>query len=284
MSDPDRTLPESLPFVGADTDSILRFRMSERQMHWAVAAPFMVCYVSAMALLAIYSPNPQRPLRWLVSWTHKLSAISLFVFPAWILVRHWYDLAVHVGNIREVWHWTVADLKWLLLVAPAMVSRRIVQPEQGKFNAGEKINFMALTAALPLYFLTGLLIWFHQFAFPAWIVHFTLAVTATPLLFGHLFMALVNPDTRVGLPGMITGYVDRHWAAHHYARWYREVAGEAAASEPAVVEGCDVAPVPVQDYATWTEQADPVIASDHAIDAGPTAPGDVVGFLQAGAG
>jgi hypothetical protein len=35
-------------------------------------------------------------------------------------------------------------------------------------------------------------------------------------------MATVNPDTRVGLSGMITGYVDRHWAQHHYRHWYNE--------------------------------------------------------------
>lgn len=35
-------------------------------------------------------------------------------------------------------------------------------------------------------------------------------------------MATINPDTRVGLPGMTTGMVDRQWASHHYGRWYRE--------------------------------------------------------------
>ncbi len=35
-------------------------------------------------------------------------------------------------------------------------------------------------------------------------------------------MATINPDTRKGLPGMISGHVDRQWAKHHYTRWYRE--------------------------------------------------------------
>jgi len=35
-------------------------------------------------------------------------------------------------------------------------------------------------------------------------------------------MALVNPGTRVGLSGMITGHVDREWAKHHYTSWYRD--------------------------------------------------------------
>lgn len=44
-------------------------------------------------------------------------------------------------------------------------------------------------------------------------------------------MALVNPDTRRGLNGMITGSVDRHWASHHYGRWYREHFSDPVASE-----------------------------------------------------
>ena len=30
------------------------------------------------------------------------------------------------------------------------------------------------------------------------------------------------PASRKGLSGMMTGFVDRQWAKHHYRRWYRE--------------------------------------------------------------
>jgi cytochrome b subunit of formate dehydrogenase len=41
-------------------------------------------------------------------------------------------------------------------------------------------------------------------------------------MFGHIYMAVVNPSTRVGLSGMFSGRVDREWAKHHYKRWYKE--------------------------------------------------------------
>ena len=44
----------------------------------------------------------------------------------------------------------------------------------------------------------------------------------TPTMLGHIYMATVNPDTRVGLKGIISGYVDRQWARHHYGLWYKE--------------------------------------------------------------
>jgi len=230
---PERTVAQSTPPVASAPDEILRFRISERQMHWAVAIPFMVSYVTAVLLFAVYNPHPDRPLRWVVSWTHRLSGVSLVVFPLWIVVRHWYDVAIHMSNIREVWRWTLADLRWLLMMGPAMVSRKVALPEQGKFNAAEKINFMVLTATAPLYLCTGVMIWSHQFAYAAWVVHFAMALAATPLLFGHVFMATVNPDTRVGLSGMVTGFVNRHWASHHYGRWYRENFAAPAVAPPA---------------------------------------------------
>jgi len=35
---------------------------------------------------------------------------------------------------------------------------------------------------------------------------------------------------------MITGFVDRHWAKHHYRRWYREH-HEAAEQQPLAETG-----------------------------------------------
>lgn len=222
MSAPDHALPGRTGPNAPACDEILRFRLSERQMHWAVAVPFMICYAMAVVLIAVYNAHPQRPYRDVVSWTHRVSGLGLFVLPVWTIVQHWYDVSIHRLNIREAWRWTVDDVKWLFLMGPSTVSTKIVLPEQGKFNAAEKINFMALMATLPIYFLTGLLIWLHQFFFLAWVVHLSLAATATVLMGGHIFMATVNPDTRVGLSGMITGLVDRAWASHHYGRWYKE--------------------------------------------------------------
>ena len=201
---------------------ILRFRTSERQLHWAIAVPFMICFATALVLVAVYNPAPTRPFRAVFSWTHRLSGACLFLLPLWIVFRHRRDFDLHFYNIRTAWRWRLDDVKWLLLTGLSMVDKRVVLPDQGKFNAGEKLNFMFLTASYPLFLLTGFLIWLPGVAFASWILHLSLAALATPLILGHVFMATVNPDTKVGLQGMITGYVNRRWAQHHYAHWYRE--------------------------------------------------------------
>lgn len=201
---------------------ILRFRRSERQLHWSIAVPFMICYATAIVLIGVYNPDPTRPYRALFSWTHRLSGVCLFLLPFWTVLRHRHDFDLHFHNVRTAWSWRLEDVKWLFMMGLSMVNKRIELPDQGKFNAGEKLNFMFLTASYPLYIVTGFLIWLPGVAFASWILHLSLAAMATPLIAGHVFMATVNPDTRVGLQGMITGYVNRHWAQHHYRHWYNE--------------------------------------------------------------
>jgi len=204
----------------ADT-KILRFRKSERLMHWAIAIPFLVCYTTAVVMVVVYNPDPQRPFRDFFAYTHRISAICLIVFPMLAAIICRRDYRVYFNNIKQAWIWTIEDVKWLALMGLAAISSKVELPEQGKFNAAEKINFMVLVGTYPLYIVTGLAIWLTDGAFAPWVIHFSMAVIATPLLFGHIFMATVNPDTKVGLSGMISGYVDRAWAKHHYGRWYR---------------------------------------------------------------
>jgi formate dehydrogenase subunit gamma len=207
-------------------DTILRFKATERLLHWAIAIPFLGCFTSAMVLVVVYNPDPTRAYRLVFAWMHRGCAAALIVCPSLVLlasVRRWH---IHLYNIREAWIWTLDDIKWLALMGLAALSTRISLPDQGKFNAAEKLNFMMVMVFPPLFIATGLLIWFPESttlgSFGPWLAHCVLAALATPLMCGHIVMATINPSTRVGLKGMINGFVSREWAAHHYARWFRE--------------------------------------------------------------
>lgn len=201
---------------------ILRFHKSERMLHWSIAVPFMVCFVTALVLVLVYNLHPQRPYRIIFATIHRISGACLILFPLLTALRHHGDYKIHVYNIKQAWTWAIDDVKWLLLMGLAAINSKISLPDQGKFNAAEKLNFMMVMSTYPLFIVTGLLIWILRVAFWSWIVHMGMAAMAAPLMMGHIFMATTNPSTRVGLSGMINGYVDRHWAKHHYTRWYRE--------------------------------------------------------------
>ncbi|MFQ5606768.1 MAG: cytochrome b/b6 domain-containing protein [Candidatus Zixiibacteriota bacterium] len=236
----------------SDSPKILRFRKSERLVHWAIAVPFLVCFSTAIVLVFFYNPDPSRPYRDLFSWTHRISGLCLLILPIIAIFRSRGDLRIHFYNIGQAWIWSFGDVKWLLLKGLAAVNKKIQLPEQGKFNAAEKLNFMVLMGTYPLYVITGLAMWLTYSAVLAWIVHGLMAVLAAPLIMGHIYMAVINPATRKGLSGMFSGYVDRDWAKHHYTRWYRdhfENDAEAEAPESVTEPGTEAETLTAADEA-----------------------------------
>jgi formate dehydrogenase subunit gamma len=215
------------PSIGKATcfspdSKILRFAKSERVLHWTIAGPFLVSFATGLILVLFYNPDPSRSLRGLIATLHRASGIALTVFPLLALLGARRDARLHLYNIKQAWTWIYDDFKWLALMGLAAISSRFVLPEQGKFNAAEKLNFMVLMSTYPLYIVTGILMWVMPLAVLSWIMHSLMALMATPLLLGHLYMALINASTRAGLEGMVSGHVDRQWAKHHYRRWYRK--------------------------------------------------------------
>jgi formate dehydrogenase subunit gamma len=192
-------------------------------LHWSIALPFMVCFVTGVTLKLFYNLHSDGVSRAVLSFLHRVAGGCLAVFPTLAVLRNWRDYKVHIDNIRVGFSWTIDDLKWLFLVGPATVTKGIVLPEQRKFNAAERLNFMMVMVTYPLFVATGLILWGTGVDhFLPWVLHIGMSLVAPLLMMGHIYMAVVNPGTRVGLSGMFTGRVDRDWAKHHYQRWYRE--------------------------------------------------------------
>jgi formate dehydrogenase subunit gamma len=199
-----------------------RFRLGERSLHWALALPFVLLYATAAAMLVTWGEAGARPIHHAAALMHRVAGVCLIALPPLALLLGVRDRHMHFENIRHGWLWDRNDVRWLILFPRAAIDSRVTLPEQGKFNAAEKLNFMMVMATYPLYVVTGLLVWMPGVAFYSWLAHILAAVLGLPLVVGHIYMATVNPGTRVGLQGMITGWVDREWAKHHYRRWYRE--------------------------------------------------------------
>jgi formate dehydrogenase gamma subunit len=216
---------------------IPRFRKSERALHWAIAIPFLLCLTSGVGVKLFFNTlHSGLLMRSALLWVHRGSGVLLLLLPVWVAWRHRTELSLYLYNVKRAWSWTADDLKWLALIGLASLSRKIALPEQHKFNAGEKINFMALMLTYPLLVGTGVFLMTPGIHFLSFIAHVAVAFLSAPLIVGHLFMAVVNPDTRVGLSGMFSGNVDREWAKHHYTKWYRENFGADRAPEPGDVE------------------------------------------------
>jgi formate dehydrogenase subunit gamma len=134
---------------------------------------------------------------------------------ALVLVAALGDRRGLLRTARELDAFAREDVNWL---------RRRRPWEQGRFNAGQKLNAALTAAFLVLFFVSGMLLWLGErdtrFRFASTVIlHDGLMYVSLALLVGHLYLAVIHPATRHALRGITVGTVSEEWAARHHAKW-----------------------------------------------------------------
>jgi formate dehydrogenase subunit gamma len=193
---------------------VKRFSRTERTLHWVNA----VCFIFLLATgLILYLPS----LSELVSRRQLLQEMHFWGGVAWVCLL---AIVVVLGDrrgllrlARELDGFDGDDLRWL----------RGRYAEQGRFNAGQKINAILTAAFMILFLVSGLLLWFgeqdtrYRFASTV-ILHDGLMFVALALFVGHLYLALLHPATKHSLRGMTVGTVSEEWARNQHGKWKPE--------------------------------------------------------------
>lgn len=203
-----------------------RFSRSERALHWVHASAFFVLLGSGLVL---YLPS----LSELFSRRPLVKSVHIYTAVAWLAAL---VLIVVVGDrrglrrtLRDLDLFDADDRRWL-------AGRQV---RQGRFNAGQKLNFWLTAAFAVLFSVSGFLLWYGErdtrFRFASTILlHDGLMYIALVLLIGHLYLALIYPRTRHALRGITIGTVREEWAREHHAKWVDRLAsGDAADGQPA---------------------------------------------------
>lgn len=126
------------------------------------------------------------------------------------------------------------DIEWLRQPAAVLGGDEENLPEVGKYNAGQKFVFWAMSLLIIVLFITGIGLW-DQYFFQyttieqkrvAALVHSVAAVLAILVFIVHVYAAIwVRGTVRAMTRGSVTG----GWAWRHHRRWLRdEVAGKEA--------------------------------------------------------
>ncbi|MFF3327106.1 cytochrome b/b6 domain-containing protein [Streptomyces sp. NPDC002889] len=192
---------------------VRRFSRAERWVHRATALLMLMCVATAAAL---YVPQIAELVgrRHLVVTVHEWSGILIPVpFLLGLASRAFRK------DLRRLNRFGPHDRTWL-----RAVRRRDRSPgarPAGKFNAGQKLYAAWIAGAVLVMIGTGLLMWFTHLAPLVWrtsatFVHDWLALTIGIVLFGHIAMALADPEAR---RGMRTGSVERPWARSEHSLW-----------------------------------------------------------------
>jgi formate dehydrogenase subunit gamma len=192
-------------------DWVKRFTVSERAVHWLTALAFFSLLISGLVVGRRGTFHDV-----MYAW-HLASAGMLLGVVALIVVAG--NRRALRGTARELSSLDVEDREWLGATGARLFSGA-PEPPAGRFNAGQKVNFVLVCILLAVLYVTGvdtiLAGTHHNLIFGG---HKLATIALSVLVAGHLYMALVNRATRHALRGILTGEVDREWARKHYARW-----------------------------------------------------------------
>jgi len=207
---------------------VYRFTIAERLLHWLFTVDVVLLALSGLGLYLPPEHNPVLEKRALMHSIHIDAAIGMMVLPVLfivlrpdIMVRLWHDVE---WFDRDDWRWLRRI--WI----PGFLRRKPL-PAQGRFNAGQKLNTIAIAAATVGFIATGVIMDYGARLPPSWsdaadTWHIWLMYLGAPLIAGHLALALLVPPTRPALRGIVTGWVRLDFVRRRHAKWAAEVAPE----------------------------------------------------------
>jgi formate dehydrogenase subunit gamma len=193
------------------TSRVLRFTRSERGVHWLTAVAFLSLLISGLVV-------GRRGGFHNVMYAWHLASAGVLVGGVALVVLSGNRRALG-RSARELLTVEDGDRRWLAQ-APAHLFAGTAEPANGRFNAGQKLNFVSVCILLAALYISGIDTivagTHHNLVFA---VHKVATIAACVLVGGHVYMAVINRGTRGALSGMLTGEVDRAWASDHYPCW-----------------------------------------------------------------
>ena len=202
----DRNLPES---VDRSSDTIFRFGITVRLLHWWTVVTFAVALLTGVAMGSEMENG---------SLFHLHVAAVIAMGGGFVVALIFGNTMAVLRFVRDAFLPERSDFEFVARVVTRPFHRTGVR--WGKFNLGQKGLAWMMLASLTAIIITGINSW-HTDGDAAG-PHTTAVIIALILLGVHVFMAVVNPVTRPALPGMVFGRVKRSWALHHHAKWVED--------------------------------------------------------------
>ena len=191
---------------------ILRFDISARGLHWSHAVIFIWLLITGTVLFFTPKSLLGDPL---IKMVHLYASLPFILLPAMIYV---FGSACTRDDVKELMDWTHDDLRWFI---EFLKKNKNVK---GKFNAGQKANFLLTLLLIAGLSLSGLVVWMksmfsRSFVELNFILHDSFAILSLLLLTGHIVFALYYSES---LRGIVYGEVEAGWAEVHYPNWIEQ--------------------------------------------------------------
>ncbi|MEI6809125.1 MAG: DUF6079 family protein [bacterium] len=190
-----------------------RFVTPELVLHWVNAVPFMLLMLTGgLMLLSRFIPIAHKWFLLLFGMHKVFAAVWVLGMPLTILIR----MKVHWLHIRTVLMWEPEDLMWMIQSLRSIYDKKAAVPSAHRFNAGQKMNACLVLMYFIGFTVTGVVMLWKASILSPWYIHTALFCMAMGSVGGHLFLALINPSTRVALFGIFHGWAPIEYVEHHH--------------------------------------------------------------------
>ncbi|BCH32318.1 formate dehydrogenase subunit gamma [Mesorhizobium sp. L-8-10] len=212
-----------------------RYTVGARINHWITATSLVLLAISGLSMFhpslfflsGLFGGGP-----W-VRFLHPWIGVVLFFGFLGLFIRFWK------ANL-----WKREDGTWLARVRDVLAAHDENLPEVGKYNAGQKFVFWAMSILIIVLITSGLVIWEQYFSAYttlgqqrwALLIHSIAAVMAIGVWIIHVYAAIWVRGT---IRAMTRGWVTGGWAWRHHRKWLRELVtmrsgeGSGSGSKPA---------------------------------------------------
>ncbi|VVB94337.1 Prokaryotic cytochrome b561 [uncultured archaeon] len=190
---------------------ISRFDISSRILHWSHALVFFWLLTTGVALFLTPKSLLGDPI---IKMVHLYASLPFIILPLIIYLRG----SVSTRNdIKELMGWARDDINWFIGLL-----KKNKADVRGKFNGGQKANFLLVLLLMSGFVLTGFVVWMksmfsRSFVELNFIIHDSLAIFSILLLSGHIILALYYIES---MKSIIYGKADAVWAKEHYPDWF----------------------------------------------------------------
>ncbi|SNR58357.1 formate dehydrogenase subunit gamma [Paracoccus sediminis] len=201
--------------------TVSRYRGITRANHWVTAISLILLLLSGLAFFdpSLYFLSGLFGGGQTARWLHPIIGVVLFVS--------------FLGMFIQLWRLNLPrpeDTTWVSQIGDVVKGNEEKLPELGKYNAGQKFIFWAMTVLIVVLIVSGIMIWEQFFgelvSIPTrrWAVltHALAAIAIILVFILHVYAAIW---TRGTLRAMTRGTVTGGWAWRHHRKWLREVAG-----------------------------------------------------------
>ena len=197
---------------------IYRYTPGERITHWGLALGFVLAGLSGYAFFhpALYWMSA---LTGGGTWSRILHPFfGIFMLVTFVLLAWWVRLDNRMDDL---------DWAWLRHMNKIVYNKEEGVPEVGRYNAGQKMLYVALSLCMAGLLISGLLMWRSVLStyFPISVVRWASLLHAL-FAFGLMLLVIVHVYSSFWIKGsidaMLRGTVSPGWAYRHHRRWYRK--------------------------------------------------------------